>query len=155
MTQAGPGTAIKREQEEISPKHLQAFSGASLPPAWGKASLRQGRIWQVPMVTHKMDYNPAKNQLTISICFAIRKPFLVTVFYVLCLVRSDTLVITNPSFEIRSPVYKLNDTARGHDAALGRHIIWSLGKKENKVQTDLFKISTHFTCVVLLLFIYI
>ena len=37
MTQAGPGTAIKQEQEEISPKHLQAFSGASLPPR-----LRQG-----------------------------------------------------------------------------------------------------------------
>ena len=28
--QAGPGTAVKQDQEEISPNHVQAISGASV-----------------------------------------------------------------------------------------------------------------------------
>ena len=43
MTQAGPSTTVKEEQEVISPKNVQAFSVASVRSArfYGKLSLNK------------------------------------------------------------------------------------------------------------------
>ena len=41
-TQAGPGRAVKQEQEEISPNHVQAISGASVSETACKGILLLG-----------------------------------------------------------------------------------------------------------------
>ena len=56
-TQAGPGRTVEKEQEEISPNHVQRINLISVEGCSGRPSVLSSRQ---PEVLHKLNGHPAQ-----------------------------------------------------------------------------------------------